>query len=53
MFVYISGMPHCLFTKHTLLISFDDERGYDAGGLSREFYTLVFKDLFDPNKGLF
>jgi len=28
-------------------------KGYDGGGLSREFFTEVFKDIFDPNKGFF
>jgi len=27
--------------------------GMDAGGISREFYSLIFKDLVDPNKGFF
>jgi len=27
--------------------------GIDAGGVSREFYSLIFKDLVDPSKGFF
>jgi len=27
--------------------------GIDAGGVSREFYSLIFKDLIDPSKGFF
>ncbi|EGR32045.1 ubiquitin- hect domain protein, putative [Ichthyophthirius multifiliis] len=34
-------------------IYFNNEIGVDAGGLSREFYALVFKDLLDPEKGFF
>lgn len=34
-------------------ISFKDEEGIDAGGVSREFYSLIFKDLVDPSKGFF
>ncbi|EGR30732.1 ubiquitin- hect domain protein, putative [Ichthyophthirius multifiliis] len=34
-------------------IKFKDEPGVDAGGPSREFYSQVFKDLLDPQKGFF
>lgn len=28
------------------------ERGIDAGGLAREWFSIVTKQIFDPNKGL-
>lgn len=34
-------------------VTFKGERGIDGGGLSREFYSLIAKELFDPNIGLF
>ena len=34
-------------------MQFADEEGIDAGGLTREWFTMVFKDALDPNKGLF
>jgi len=36
-----------------LQISYDDEQGYDAGGLRREFYKIVCEKIFDPRVGLF
>lgn len=30
----------------------DGEMGMDSGGLSREWFQLVFEEIFDPNKGL-
>ena len=34
-------------------IKFTGEPGVDAGGLEREWFTLVVNDLFDPKNGLF
>ncbi|KDO22547.1 hypothetical protein SPRG_11729 [Saprolegnia parasitica CBS 223.65] len=34
-------------------VRFDDEPGVDAGGLEREWYTLVASALFDPATGYF
>ncbi|EQC35577.1 hypothetical protein SDRG_06866 [Saprolegnia diclina VS20] len=34
-------------------VRFDDEPGVDAGGLEREWYTLVASALFDPATGFF
>ena len=36
-----------------LEINFKDERGVDGGGLRRDFYEIVTRQLFDPSVGLF
>ena len=34
-------------------ITFQDEEGVDAGGLSREFFAILAKEMFNPNYALF
>ena len=34
-------------------MSFANETSHDAGGLSREFFTMLVKEIFDENLGLF
>lgn len=34
-------------------IKFHNELGSDAGGLTREYYSIITKTLFDPRTGLF
>ena len=36
-----------------LHITFRDEAGVDAGGLSREFFGILAKEMFNPNYALF
>lgn len=36
-----------------LHITFRDEEGVDAGGLSREFFGILAKEIFNPNYALF
>mmetsp|Transcript_4056 Transcript_4056/g.6160 ORF Transcript_4056/g.6160 Transcript_4056/m.6160 type:complete len:786 (+) Transcript_4056:529-2886(+) len=36
-----------------LHITFRDEEGVDAGGLSREFFEILAKEMFNPNYALF
>ena len=36
-----------------LHITFRDEDGIDAGGLSREFFAILAKEMFNPNYALF
>lgn len=36
-----------------LHITFRDEEGIDAGGLSREFFAILAKEMFNPNYALF
>jgi E3 ubiquitin-protein ligase HUWE1 len=36
-----------------LHITFRDEQGVDAGGLSREFFGILAKEIFNPNYALF
>eukprot|EP00817_Percolomonadidae_sp_ATCC50343_P006503 CAMPEP_0117430666 /NCGR_PEP_ID=MMETSP0758-20121206/10223_1 /TAXON_ID=63605 /ORGANISM="Percolomonas cosmopolitus, Strain AE-1 (ATCC 50343)" /LENGTH=1326 /DNA_ID=CAMNT_0005218949 /DNA_START=940 /DNA_END=4917 /DNA_ORIENTATION=- len=39
--------------KMPLHVSFRDEPGVDAGGLTREFFQLLSRDMFNPNYALF
>ena len=36
-----------------LHITFRNEQGVDAGGLSREFFGILAKEIFNPNYALF
>ena len=36
-----------------LQVTFQDEEGVDAGGLSREFFAILAKEMFNPNYALF
>ncbi|EAS04336.2 kinesin motor domain protein (macronuclear) [Tetrahymena thermophila SB210] len=49
----LSGLPPSSLVTEQFEIVFKDENGVDAGGLSREFYTIVLKDFLDPYKGFF
>ncbi len=42
-------------TFHPLfhVLQFKGEPGIDAGGLEREWFTLVVAELFSPDQGLF
>ena len=39
--------------RMTVRFKFQGEEGVDAGGVSREFWELVGKDIFSPDLGLF
>ncbi|KAI9203945.1 uncharacterized protein BJ171DRAFT_582322 [Polychytrium aggregatum] len=39
--------------KKQLRVSFVGEEGIDEGGVQKEFFQLIFKELFDPNFGMF
>ncbi|RMZ79347.1 hypothetical protein DV737_g3465, partial [Chaetothyriales sp. CBS 132003] len=39
--------------KKGLKIDFVDEEGIDAGGLRKEWFLLLTREIFDPNHGLF
>ncbi|OWB75493.1 hypothetical protein B5S31_g5401 [[Candida] boidinii] len=39
--------------KKLLKVEFVGEEGIDAGGLKKEWFLLLTKDLFNPEKGLF
>jgi hypothetical protein len=36
-----------------LHVTFQNEVGVDAGGLSREFFEILAKEMFNPNYALF
>ena len=37
----------------SLRISFNNEEGSDYGGVTREWLSLLVKEIFDPDKCLF
>lgn len=39
--------------RQPFFVTFDDEAGLDAGGLSREFFELLSEGLFDSDFGVF
>ncbi|KAG9544575.1 HECT-domain-containing protein, partial [Aureobasidium melanogenum] len=39
--------------KKGLKVHFTDEEGVDAGGLRKEWFLTVVRDIFDPNHGMF
>ncbi|EDO06876.1 HECT-domain (ubiquitin-transferase) family protein [Babesia bovis T2Bo] len=39
--------------KGKLSVSFGGEEGVDAGGLTREWFNILAKEMFNPNYGLF
>ena len=42
-----------LFVGKRFKVEFVDELGIDGGGLTREWFTEIFKVIFDPSFGLF
>ncbi len=41
------------FTKHEMRVEFSFQEGIDAGGPRREWFSLVLREVFSPEKGLF
>jgi ubiquitin-protein ligase E3 A len=41
------------FLKRPLKVTFVDEPGIDQGGLTKEFFQLITRQLFDPNFSMF
>lgn len=39
--------------KKGLKVHFTDEEGVDAGGLRKEWFLMLVRDIFDPNHGMF
>ena len=39
--------------KKNLRISFEDEAGIDEGGLTKEWFSLLSKQMFNENMALF
>ena len=39
--------------KANLYVTFDGEEGQDAGGLLREWYLIIAREMFNPNYALF
>ena len=37
--------------KKPLKVVFDDEEGIDEGGVRKEYYQIMMKQLLDPNYG--
>ncbi|KAA6370936.1 MAG: hypothetical protein EZS28_033537 [Streblomastix strix] len=39
--------------KKPLKVKFDNEEGVDEGGVTKEFFLLITRELFNPNYGMF
>ncbi|CAF2053648.1 unnamed protein product [Rotaria magnacalcarata] len=52
-FRVIMGMKELELLKSRLWIVFDGERGLDYGGLSREWFLILSREVFNPYYGLF
>jgi len=39
--------------RQKIKVKFANENGIDGGGLTREYLTIIIKELFDPRSGLF
>ena len=39
--------------KKELKVKFEEEEGIDEGGVQKEFFQLIIRDLFDPQYGMF
>ena len=39
--------------KKPLKVRFNGERGIDEGGVKKEFFQIILRELFDPNYGMF
>lgn len=51
---YVQLSKHSnLELKKRLVVRFDGEQGLDYGGLSREYFTLLSNELFNPQYSLF
>jgi hypothetical protein len=42
-----------LSLKGRMTVEFTGEEGRDAGGLTREWYTILSREIFNPNYALF
>lgn len=49
----IMGVKKADFLKGRLWIEFDGEKGLDYGGVAREWFFLISKEMFNPYYGLF
>ncbi|XP_006732092.1 E3 ubiquitin-protein ligase NEDD4 isoform X4 [Leptonychotes weddellii] len=49
----IMGVKRADFLKARLWIEFDGEKGLDYGGVTREWFFLISKEMFNPYYGLF
>ncbi|XP_075714081.1 E3 ubiquitin-protein ligase NEDD4 isoform X1 [Rhinoderma darwinii] len=49
----IIAMKRPEFLKARLWIEFDNEKGLDYGGVAREWFFLISKEMFNPYYGLF
>lgn len=52
-FRIITSVPRADLLKAKLWIEFEGETGLDYGGLSREWFFLLSREMFNPYYGLF
>lgn len=51
----LSNTKFCIyiFLNYRLWIEFEGEKSYDYGGVSREWFHVLSKEIFNPYYGLF
>ena len=49
----MTGNKVVTFVLRRLWVIFDGERGLDYGGLSREWFLILSREMFNPYYGLF
>ena len=50
---FIQCVPDFRDFKKPLKVKFDGEEGDDAGGVRKEFFLLLLKEILDPKYGMF
>lgn len=46
-------MKHDALTKWTFQVKFCGEEAEDAGGVTKEFFLLLLREILDPKYGMF
>merc|ERR1711963_1234908 len=50
---FVRCQSHMQHFKKPLKVRFDGEEGDDAGGVRKEFFLLLLKEILDPKYGMF
>lgn len=50
---FVIDFPEALILFHYFKVIFDGEEAVDAGGVTKEFFLLLLKELLNPIYGMF
>ncbi len=50
---YLSSSETTLYSPHPIQVSFEGEEGEDAGGVQKEFFSLVLQKILNADFGMF